>query len=195
MYLEEQSYWVDLLNTTAAWAADADLDVTKLVPERFRDFTSKHHWPERKAAAFLSNNLGALRAAYGALEAGTRIDFDSINHVLEACRLRLFDWGDDAALRAIRRSKASRGARLETLQLVGDQERLNPGSSFLRGTVERAFYYFARYVDLRLADPAYPDQTPDTLRAVTCARPDCPKIFLRTAGDERFCDACRGGRG
>jgi len=194
MHVEEQRYWADLLNVAAAWREDVEVDVTKLVPERFRDFQVHHHWPVKKATAYLRNNLEALRAAYVALEAGEHMDYDSINHVLESCQIRLFDWGDATALRAIRRSKASRGARLESLQLVGPREKMNPGSTFIRGTIERAFYYFSRYADHRLADPEYPDATPDTLRAVACAKERCPRIFLRELGNERFCaDRCRGG--
>ncbi len=192
MYLEEQNYWVDLLNVAATWSDDS-VDIVRLVPERFRDFETLPNWSRDRATAYLRNNLESLSAAHAALESGAPIDYDSINNVIENCTLRLFDWGDPTALRAIRRSKAGRGTRLETLQASGPRDGLNPGSGFLRSTVERAFYYFARYADHRLADPVYPESSANTLRVLRCARERCGRLFVRATGNSHHCSASCGG--
>ena len=189
MYTEEQSYWMDLVNLAATWRGDEDL--LRFLPERHRDFETTPRWSRRKAYAFLVNNLDVLRDSHHRLEDGRPLEYDLLNHILGSCRLRLFDWGDVSALPSIRRGKTSRGARLETLQAVGGVDGLNPGSAFVRGTVERAFFYFAKYVDYRLDDPGYPEAS-RKFRIVACARPDCGRLFVQGAKDRRYCGpGCR----
>ena len=63
-------------------------------------------------------------------------------------------------MRSASSAKAELGGRLETLQVTSDQEGLNPGTRYIRATIERSLYYFAQYADERLSDPAYPDVSP-----------------------------------
>jgi hypothetical protein len=176
---------MDLVNLAAGWESDADL--ARFIPGRHRDFRSTPSWSRKKAHAYLTNNLDLLRDSHRRLEAGGRLEYESLNHILGSCRIRLFDWGDPAALGSIRRSKASRGARLETLQALGDRSGLNPGTAFVKGCVERAFFYFAKYVDHRLDDPAYPDGSDGEFRILACVNPACGRLFVRT---ERGSLAC-----
>ena len=52
-------------------------------------------------------------------------------------------------------------AATEVLQARAPDDEVNPGTRYIRGTVQRAFYYFAQYVDDRLSDPIYPKVSPD----------------------------------
>jgi hypothetical protein len=193
MHLEEQTFWLDLVNLAASWRGDED--VARFIPERYRDFESSPQWTRRKAFAFLVNNLDVLRDAHRRLEEGRPLEYELLNNILGDCRLRLFDWGDAGAITAIRRSKANRGARLETLQAVGTHDGLNPGSTFIRASVERAFFYFAQYVDDRLADPVYPDSSPQRLRILPCARDGCRRLFIRTDRSRHHCGpGCESSR-
>jgi len=185
MYIEEQTYWFDLVNLAASWRGDDD--ITRFIPERHRDFSSTASWPQRKAYAFFVNNLDVLRSSHARLEAGRPLEYELLNNILEDCRVRLFDWGDVAAIGEIRTSKENRGGRLETLQAVGDRNGLNPGSAFVRSTVERAFFYFAKYVDYRLSDPAYPESSPKRFRVMACPDPKCRRLFVRTPKSTDFC--------
>ena len=185
MYIEEQTYWMDLANLATTWQDDED--VARFIPERHRDFTSTPSWGRRKAFAFLVNNLDVLRNSHRQLETGRPLEYELLNNILSGCRVRLFDWGDVSSIGVIRKSKESRGNRLETLQAVGDRDGLNPGSAFVKSTVERAFFYFAKYVDYRLDDEAYPDASPKRFLVRACANPECRRLFVRTARSTEFC--------
>ena len=45
-------------------------------------------------------------------------------------------------------------------QVTTDLSGLNPGTRYIRATIERSLYYFAQYADERLSDPAYPEVSP-----------------------------------
>ncbi len=185
MYIEEQTFWFDLVNLAISWQGDED--IARFIPERHRDFGSTANWSQRKAYAFLVNNLDILRSSHSRLEAGRRLEYELLNNILEGCRVRLFDWGDLASIGDIRRSKDNRGARLETLQAIGERNGLNPGSAFVKSTVERAFFYFAKYVDYRLSDPAYPEASPKRFLVRACPNPECRRLFVRTPKSTEFC--------
>jgi len=185
MYIEEQTYWMDLANLAVSWQDDED--IARFIPERHRDFESTPQWSRRKAFAFLVNNLDVLRNSHHRLETGRTLEYELLNNILSSCRVRLFDWGDVSAIGVIRKSKESRGGRLETLQAIGERDGLNPGSAFVKSTVERAFFYFAKYVDYRLDDPAYPDATPKRFQVRACPNPVCRRLFVRTPRSTDFC--------
>lgn len=158
MYPEQQRYWVSLLNLQRTWATDDA--AFAFLPPRHRDFESTPHWPRRKALTFLLNNLELIRESYRRLEAGERLDYDLLNAGLDSLCLRLHAWSGLADLRRASRAKAELGGRLETLQVTSRLKDLNPGTRYIRATVERSLYYFAQYVDERLSDPAYPGVSP-----------------------------------
>jgi hypothetical protein len=185
MYIEEQTYWLDLVNLAGTWKGDED--IARFIPERHRNFESTPTWSRRKAFAFLVNNLDVLRTSHRRLETGRPLEYELLNNILESCRIRLFDWGEVASIAAIRQSKVNRGTRLETLQAVGERNGLNPGSAYVRSTVERAFLYFARYVDYRLDDAAYPEASPRKFRVQSCPNPKCRRLFVRTPKNTEFC--------
>jgi hypothetical protein len=164
VYAEQQRYWVALLNLQRTWSDD-EAAVTFL-PPRHRDFTSGPDWPQRKAIAYLLNNLELIRESHRRLEAGERLDWASLNAGLEGLRLRLHAWESPAVWREAVRSKADLGSRLESLQVTTNSDAFNPGTRYVRATIERSLYYFAQYVDDRLADPAYPDVSPGRWRVV-----------------------------
>lgn len=159
MIPEQQRYWIALLNLQRTWSSDQA--ALAFIPPRHRDFESGSDWPRPKAQAYLLNNLEILREAYERLEAGHPLDAELLNHVLADLRLELRSWPDRASIAAAARSKAEVGGRLEVLQVRADLTGLNPGTRYVRGTVQRAFYYFAQYVDERLSDPVYPALSPD----------------------------------
>jgi hypothetical protein len=152
--LEQQRFWVSLLNLQRSWATDAE--ALHLVPQRQRDFTSAPDWPERKALAYLLNNLELVRESHRRLEAGEPLDVDLLNTGLEPVRLKLFAWTDLAERRRQAQARSELGGRLETLQVTSPREGMNPGTRYVRATVERCLYYFAQYVDDRLSDPLWP---------------------------------------
>jgi hypothetical protein len=151
---EQQRYWVSLVNLERTWTHDED--ALSIVPPRFRDFHSAPAWPREKALAFLLNNLELVRESHRRLEAGEPLDFDMLNHGLSGLTLRLRPWQSVAEAKAAARARVDLGGRLETLQVTSPQDDLNPGTRYVRATVERSLYYFAQYVDDRLSDPAYP---------------------------------------
>jgi hypothetical protein len=192
MYHEEQAYWIDLVNLAGRWRDDED--IARFIPLRHRDFESAPQWSRRKACAFLVNNLDVLRDSHRRLESGRQLEFDLLNNILGGLRLRLFDWGDRSSIAAVRKSKAGRGSRLETLQVLGQRNGLNPGTCFVRSCVERAFFYFAQYVDHRLDDPAYPEVSPGRTQVRLCE--SCGSLFVRTDERPRHCSAgCALGDG
>lgn len=164
MHLEQQRFWIALLNLQRTWATDeAALSV---VPVKLRDFANPPDWPQKKALVYLLNNLELLREAHRRLEAGEPLDYDSLNAGLEALRLRLHPWPDAAERARVAQSRAEFGGRLETLQVVSTRDACNPGTRYVRATVERCLYYFAQYADERLSDPLYPACSPDRWRIV-----------------------------
>jgi hypothetical protein len=166
MYLEQQRYWVALLNLQRTWSDD-DAAVTFL-PPRHRDFTTPPDWLAQRALAYLLNNLELVRENHRRLEAGEPLEWDLLNHALARLRLRLFPWGSSAQREEAARARRETGGRLETLRVGGEEEgaALNAGTRYIRATVERALYYFAQYADDRLADPAYPGSSPGRWRVV-----------------------------
>jgi hypothetical protein len=164
MYGEQQRFWIALLNLQRTWSNDQA--ALTFIPPRHRDFTSAPDWPEGKAITYLLNNLELIRESHRRLEAGDPPDWDLLNHGLDGLRLRLHPWASLEAWRRASRARAELGSRLETLQVTTDAERSNPGTRYVRATVERSLYYVARYVDDRLADPAYPGASPGRWRAV-----------------------------
>ncbi len=160
--LEQQRFWVALLNLQRAWSSDEA--ALTLLPPRHRDFTSAPDWPQRKALAYLLNNLELIRENHRRLERGEPLEVDLLNASLETLKLRLFAWTDLGERRRAAQARADFGGRLETLQVTSGREGLNPGTRYVRATVERCLYYFAQYVDERLSDPAYPDCSPGRLR-------------------------------
>lgn len=164
MNLEQQRFWVALLNLQRAWASDeAALTV---LPPRHRDFSSAPDWPQKKALAYLLNNLELLRENHRRLEAGEPLEYDLLNASLETLKLRLFAWNDLGERRRAAGARAEFGGRLETLQVTSSRDGANPGTRYVRATVERCLYYFAQYVDERLADPLYPGCSPDRWRVI-----------------------------
>ena len=159
MYAEQQRYWIALLNLQRTWADDKA--AVAFIPPRHREFSTPADWPIHKAMAYLLNNLELIRESYRRLEAGETLDYDLLNHGLEGLTLRLQPWPSVADAVAASKAKAEVGGRLETLQVRSIQAGLNPGTRYIRATVQRSLYYFADYIDDRLSDPAYPEVSPD----------------------------------
>ena len=158
MYPEQQRYWVSLLNLHRTWTSDEA--ALGFLPPRYRDFEATQEWPRRKALTFLLNNLELIRESYRRVEAGERLDYDLLNHGLQGLRLSLHPWRGLADVRNASGAKTELGGRLETLQVTTDLSGLNPGTRYIRATIERSLYYFAQYADERLSDPAYPEVSP-----------------------------------
>ena len=158
MHPEQQRYWILLLNLHRTWSSDDT--ALSFLPPRHRDFESAPEWPRRKALTFLLNNLELIRESYRRLEAGEALDYDLLNNGLETLSLKLHPWRAVGELRNASRAKAELGGRLETLQVTTEHQGVNPGTRYIRATVERSLYYFAQYVDERLSDPAYPRVSP-----------------------------------
>ncbi len=158
MHPEQQRYWISLLNLHRTWTSDES--ALGFLPPRYRDFESTKEWPRRKALTFLLNNLELIRASYWRLEEGEPIDYDLLNNGLEGLRLSLHPWRGLADVRSASRAKTELGGRLETLQVTTDHAGMNPGTRYVRATIERSLYYFAQYADERLSDPAYPEVSP-----------------------------------
>ena len=117
MYIEEQTYWLDLANLATSWKDDED--VARFIPERHRDFTSSPSWTRRKAFAFLVNNLDVLRNSLHRLETGRPLEYELLNNILSGCHVRLFDWGDVTAIATIRPSAtATASARVRAASMV-----------------------------------------------------------------------------
>jgi hypothetical protein len=158
VHAEQQRFWTALLNLQRTWSSDAA--AISFIPPRFRDFTSRPEWSEAKALAYLLNNLELIRESYRRLEAGQALDFDLLNHGLANLSLRLQPWRDPRDLKRAATAKSELGGRLEILQVTPDMSEMNPGTRYIRATVQRAVYYFAQYVDDRLSDPLYPAVSP-----------------------------------
>jgi hypothetical protein len=161
---EQQRFWIALLNLQRGWAND-DAALT-VIPVRSRDFTNPPDWPQKKALVYLLNALELVRVSHRRLEAGEPLDYEAINVVLEGLHLRLHPWTDLAERRRAADARQEYGGRLETLQVTSGRTGSNPGTRYVRATVERCLYYFAQYVDERLADPLYPGCSADRWRVL-----------------------------
>jgi hypothetical protein len=161
---EQQRYWIALLNLQRAWTTDEA--AIGFIPPRHRDFSDPPGWSSRKALAYLHNNLELIRESWRRLEAGEPLDTDLLNHGLAQLRLRLHPWPNVTAVQAASQAKEEIGGRLETLQVGGTSNAFNPGTRYVRATVQRSLYYFAHYVDHRYADPAYPAASPERMRVI-----------------------------
>jgi hypothetical protein len=155
VYPDQQRFWTALLNLQRTWATD-DAAIA-FIPPRFRDFESKPDWPRAKAQAYLLNNLELIRENFRRLEAGEPIEYELLNHGLEDLELRLQPWPNGTELKRAATAKAELGGRLEVLQVTPEMANVNPGTRYVRATIQRSFYYFAQYIDSRLSDPSYPD--------------------------------------
>lgn len=154
MIPEQQRYWIALLNLARTWTQDEA--ALSFLPPRQRDFESAPEWPRPKALAYLLNNLELLRESYDRLTAGEVPELEQIGHVLEPLRLHLAAWSSPAEVRHAAKAKAELGGRLEVLRVEADHATFNPGTRYIRQTIQRAFYYFAQYVDERLSDWEWP---------------------------------------
>jgi len=162
---EQQRFWIALLNLQRTWADDDDAALA-VVPQRVRDFTSAPDWPQRKALVYLLNSIELVRASHRRLEAGEPLDYEALNTAMEGLHLRLHPWTDLAERKKAAEARQGYGGRLETLQVASSRDATNPGTRWVRATVERCLYYFAQYVDERLGDPLYPSCSPDRWRVV-----------------------------
>lgn len=167
MIPQQQRTWIALLNLQRSWASDEA--ALAIVPPAQRDFTRGAEWPERKALAYLLNTLELLRDSHRRLEAGEPLDYDSLNASLSPLRLQLFAWTRMDTHRKEVEAREALGGRLDTLRVTSGREGLNPGTAWLRDTVERCVFAFAQYADERLADPAYPGCSPGRWRVLESA--------------------------
>jgi len=158
MFPEQQRFWIALLNLQRTWTTDESAEA--FTPPRHRDFTSGPEWPRNKALAYLLNNLELIRDSYRRLEAGQPIEYESLNHGLGDLRIRLQPWTNAIELKRAATAKSELGGRLEILQVTKEMPRANPGTRYIRASIQRSLYYFAQYLDDRLSDPLYPDVTP-----------------------------------
>jgi len=164
VHAEQQRFWIALLNLHRTWTDDEG--AAAFVPPRHRDFESRPDWPRPKAEAYLLNNLELLRESHDRVESGRLPDFEALNLVLTDCALRLSSWPRMEELHRAALAKREMGSRLELLQATGDLESCNPGTRYIRATIQRAFYYFALYLDHRLSDPLYPRVSPGGLQVL-----------------------------
>jgi hypothetical protein len=194
MFLEQQQFWLELVNTAGVWRSERDLE--EYVPSASRDFEDPPGWSLARTHTFLMNHLDMIRASHGSLEVGRRLDVDLLNNILSEGTLRLVDWGDLEGIRAQQRARARVGSRIETLVAVSRKDGLNRGSAFVRNTVERALFFFAQYVDYRYSDPAYPDASPGKFQVKECLRAGCGKLYIRTPETLLYCsdDCARADR-
>ncbi|MHC4473196.1 MAG: hypothetical protein ACYTDY_01965 [Planctomycetota bacterium] len=194
MFLEQQQFWLGLVNSASAWRSEHELE--EYVPEQNRDFSDPPGWTLDRTYTFLMNNVDLIRANHKALEGGKRLDYDLLNNILSEGTLRLVDWGDMEGIRAQQRSRDRVGSRIETLVAVSRKDGLNRGSVFVRNTVERALFYFSQYVDYRFSDTSYPDASPGKFQIKECLCSGCRKLFIRTPETLLYCsdDCARADR-
>jgi hypothetical protein len=189
MFLEQQRFWMELVNAQEQWADENAL--ISYVPERHRDFADPPGWSAKKTYNYLVNNLDVIRSNHSALEHGRRLDYEMLNNILKEGVLRLVDWGDLKAIRAQQQARSAVGGRIDTLVAVSRKEGLNKSTIFIRNTVERALFFFAGYVDYRFADPAYPDASPGKFQIKACLWSGCNRLFIRTPETLLYCsDEC-----
>jgi len=158
MFAEQQRFWIELLNLQRTWTSDKSAEA--FIPPRHRDFQSSAEWPQQKALAYLLNNLELIRDSYRRLEAGEPLEYELLNHGLSKLRLRLQPWPNPVERQRAATAKSELGGRLEILQVMGPADQVNPGTRYIRATIQRSLYYFAQYIDNRLSDPLYPDVSP-----------------------------------
>jgi hypothetical protein len=194
MFLEQQQFWLELVNTAGEWSSERDLE--EYVPEQHRDFCEPPGWSAARTHVYLLNNVDLIRANHRALEAGRRLDYDLLNNILSEGVLRLVDWGELSAIRTQQQARERVGSRIETLRAVSRKDGLNKGSVFVRNTVERALFFFAQYVDYRFSDAAYPDASPGKFQVKECLLTGCRRLFIRTPETLLYCsdDCARADR-
>ncbi len=189
VFIEQQRFWLDLLNTRRGFK-DVD-SLTATVPSSQRDFSVPPGWPARKAFIYLLNNVDMIRANLKSLDAGKPLDLMMLNNILSEGRLRLVDWGGVAGIGRERDAREAEGERIETLVADSVASALNPGTIYVRNLVERSVYYFAQYVDYRYSDPLYPDASPGRFKVMQCLFDDCKGLFVRTPKTLLYCsDDC-----
>ena len=189
MFIEQQRFWLDLLNARRGWTNVDSL--TAVVPSSQRDFADPPGWPARKAFIYLLNNADMLRANLTALQAGKRLDLLMLNNILSEGRLRLEDWGGLEGIARERRAREEQGGRIESLVADSVGTGQNPGTAYVRNLVERSVFYFAQYVDYRYSDPMYPASSPGRFQVMECLLEDCGALFVRTPGNLLYCsDEC-----
>lgn len=178
MRQSEQRFWMDLVNAQAGVGDEEFLRT--VLPAGVRRFADPPEWPRRRARTFLVNHVELIRANHRRLEAGDDLDLGMLNHAL----------GDGAlALRP-------KGAAPAGLALLARDRDGNPGTVAVRDLVARALLAFAWYADYRLADPAYPDASPDRFQVRECLRPGCGRLFFRTPESPLYCsEECAGADG
>ncbi len=180
MYPEQQRYWVSLLNLQRTWSDDDA--ALGFLPPKYRDFVSTAEWPRRRALVYLLNNLELIRESWRRVEAGEALDWPSLNAGLEGLKLHLHPWQSLGEVLAAGRAKADLGGRLETLQVTTEAAGLNPGTRYIRATIERAIFYFAQYLDERLSDPAYPRASPGRWQVAPKEDQSGDLVLLRVEG-------------
>jgi hypothetical protein len=189
VFIEQQRFWLDLLNTRRGWTDVGSLTAT--VPTRHRDFSDPPGWPARKAFIYLLNNVDMLQANLKSLEAGKPLDLLMLNNILAEGRLKLIDWGGVPGITRERDAREARDERIETLVADSVISGLNAGTAYVRNLVERSVYYFAQYVDYRYSDPVYPDSSPGRFQVMQCLLSDCGGLFVRTPKTLLYCsDDC-----
>jgi hypothetical protein len=92
VFIEQQRFWLELVNARRQWENARILE--EYVPVRHRDFSDPPGWSRRKAFNYLVNNVDLIRANHRALETGRRLDYDMLNNILSEGELRIADWGD-----------------------------------------------------------------------------------------------------
>lgn len=188
---------MDLVNAREGWSGPDAIEMA--VPAPARDFSDPPGWPKERAWTYFVNNVDLIRANHAALEAGQKLDYDMLNVILADGVLALVDRGGVEGLRGHRESRETE-KRIETLTAVYGCRDHNPGTTFIRDTVQRVFFFFAKYVDYRVGDPAYPDATPGTFQIRECLGHECRKLFIRSPDTPIYCcDGCarsdHGGEG
>ena len=189
VFIEQQRFWLDLLNARRGWK-DVD-SLTATVPSSQREFSTPPGWPARRAFIYLLNNVDMIRANLKNLEAGKPLDLVMLNNILSEGRLRLVDWGGIAGIGQEREAREAEGERIETLVADSVTSGQNPGTVYVRNLVERSVYYFAQYVDYRYSDPLYPDASPGRFKVMRCLLEECGGLFVRTPKTLLYCsDDC-----
>jgi hypothetical protein len=175
LFLRQQQFWVDLLNLAGSAGPAPETLLDTVLPPEHRDFPDPPGWSRRKTAVWLANWLDTLRAAFEAVEGGSRPDTEGLSLLLSEGELRLGP--EDAG----------------GLELRARDRSTNPASTFIRDLVLRAAYFLAQYLSYRRADPAWPDASPERFAVRRCLRDDCGKLFVRTPRAALYCsDACAG---
>jgi hypothetical protein len=177
VFLRQQQFWVDILNLAATGGHDADPEslLRAVLPPEHGDFPDPPGWNRRRTAVWLANWLDVLRAAFEAVENGSRPDTEPLNLLLSEGELRLGPDEPGALMLRVRDRSA------------------NPATTFVHDLVLRAAHFLGQYLSYRQADPAWPDASPERFVVRRCLREDCGKLFVRTPRATLYCsDACAG---